>query len=129
MPSSPSVRRMVAVLAQVSTVEKEGRAVQYDISSEGVATVLHLSEQLVDADRAAFDTVLTRSLSGQSRRVIVDFSKLTYMDSAGLGFLLTLRERARTAGVAIVLRNPVGSVRDMLQLARFDTLFTIETGA
>lgn len=120
---------MVAVLAQVSTVEKEGRAVQYDISSEGVATVLHLSEQLVDADRAAFDTVLTRSLSGQSRRVIVDFSKLTYMDSAGLGFLLTLRERARTAGVAIVLRNPVGSVRDMLQLARFDTLFTIETGA
>jgi len=103
--------------------------VHYDITNEGTATVLHLSEQLVDSDRAAFDTVLTRALSGQSRRVIVDFSGLTYMDSAGLGLLLTLRERARTAGVASVLRTPVGAVRDMLQLARFDTLFTIEAGA
>ncbi|KAA5607326.1 STAS domain-containing protein [Roseospira marina] len=98
---------------------------QYNITTEGTATVLHLSEQLVDADRAAFDTVLSRVLSSRPPRVIVDFSGLHYMDSAGLGLLLTLRERARAAGAEVVLRNPTGAVRDMLQLARFDTLFSV----
>jgi len=99
--------------------------VQYNITTENSATVLHLSEQLVDSDRAAFDTVLSRALSGRPTRVVVDFAGLSYMDSAGLGLLLTLRERARAAGADVVLRNPVGAVRDMLQLARFDTLFTV----
>ncbi|WP_170294880.1 anti-sigma factor antagonist [Roseospira navarrensis] len=101
----------------------------YDITTEDTATVLHLSERLVDSDRAAFETVLTRALSGKPREVVVDFAGLQYMDSAGLGLLLTLRERAQAQGTSVRLRNPEGAVRDMLQLSRFDTLFRIEAGA
>ena len=48
------------------------------------------------------------------------------MDSAGLGFLLTLREKAEGNGRTVILSKPAGAVRELLELARFDTLFAFE---
>jgi len=98
---------------------------KYEVKSESGKIVLYLSDQLIHSDRSTFDRVVGETLSGRPGQVEVNFGGLTYMDSAGLGFLLTLREQAKKTGSAVVLADPKGTVREMLDLARFDTLFSI----
>jgi len=102
--------------------------VKHEIKTEGDKAILVLSDQLVDADRPMFERVVAQVVGAGPRSIHVDFSNLTYMDSAGLGLLLTLREQAEKARSQVVLTNPKGSVREILELARFDTLFTIQHG-
>lgn len=101
---------------------------KYEIIDEDAGPALMLRDQLTFADREVFDTVIDKLLARQRRRVTVDLSALDYMDSAGLGMLLTLRDRAERAGAEAVLRRPRSEVRELLVLACFDTLFTIEHG-
>lgn len=99
---------------------------KYEIIDEDAGPALMLRDQLTFADREVFDTVIDKLMARQRRRVTVDLSALDYMDSAGLGMLLTLRDRAERAGADVALRRPRSEVRELLVLACFDTLFTIE---
>lgn len=57
------------------------------------------------------------------REVEVDFRSTSYIDSAALGMLLMLRSCAEGAGKAVTLVNAEGTVRDILEIAHFETLF------
>lgn len=99
---------------------------KYEITDDEAGPTLMLRDQLTFADREVFDAVIDKLLARQRPRMQVDLSQLDYMDSAGLGMLLTLRDRAERAGADVVLRRPKSEVRELLVLACFDTLFTIE---
>lgn len=99
---------------------------KYEITDNSGGPVLMLRDQLTFADRDAFDGVIDKLLARGSGKAIVDLSTLDYMDSAGLGMLLTLRDRAERATVDVSLRNPKSEVRELLVLACFDSLFQIE---
>ena len=99
---------------------------KYEIIDEDAGPTLMLRDQLTFADREVFDTVIDKLLARKRRMVAVDLSQLDYMDSAGLGMLLTLRDRAERADATVLLRRPRSEVRELLVLACFDTLFTIE---
>lgn len=99
---------------------------KYEITDDDAGPTLILRDQLIFADRDVFDTVIDKLMARQRPRVTVELSSLDYMDSAGLGMLLTLRDRAERAGAEVVLRRPCAEVRELLVLACFDTLFTIE---
>jgi anti-anti-sigma factor len=98
---------------------------RYEVNANSGKVVLSLRDRLVHEDRGAFDRVVREVLANHPGEVEVDFQELSYMDSAGLGFLLTLREQARKTGTMVVLSRPQGTVREILDLARFETLFTI----
>lgn len=99
---------------------------KYEITDDEAGPTLMLRDQLTFADREVFDAVIDKLLVRRRSRLTVDLSALDYMDSAGLGMLLTLRDRAERAGADVVLRRPKSEVRELLVLACFDTLFTIE---
>lgn len=99
---------------------------KYEITDDDAGPTLILRDQLTFADREVFETVIDKLLARKRPRAAVDLSALDYMDSAGLGMLLTLRDRAERAGVDVVLRRPRSEVRELLVLACFDTLFAIE---
>ena len=98
---------------------------KYEIVDVADGPNLVLRDQLTFADREVFDTATDKLLARRSDSVIVDLSGLDYMDSAGLGMLLTLRDRADQARATVKLKRPKGDVRELLVLACFDTLFTI----
>jgi anti-sigma B factor antagonist len=100
--------------------------VKYEISDDETGPILVLRDQLTFADREVFDAVIDKLLARRRKRVTVDLSALDYMDSAGLGMLLTLRDRAERAGADVLLRRPRSEVKELLVLACFDTLFSIE---
>jgi anti-anti-sigma factor len=51
-----------------------------------------------------------------ARQVIVDLSRVTFFDAAGVRFLLAAREQVRAAGGDLVLRHPSWRVRRVLDL-------------
>jgi anti-sigma B factor antagonist len=99
--------------------------VKYEIIDGSAGPTLVLRDQLTFADRDLFDSVIDRLLARRSPAVAVDLGGLDYMDSAGLGMLLTLRDRADVAAAQVRLLRPKGEVKELLALACFDTLFTI----
>ncbi len=101
---------------------------KYEITDDSDGPTLLLRDQLTFDDREVFETVIDKLLARKRRQVAVDLSALDYMDSAGLGMLLTLRDRAERAGADVVLRRPRSEVRELLELACFGTLFRIEHG-
>lgn len=100
-------------------------AVRYEIVDDADGPVLVLRDQLTSADREEFDGVIDRLLARRSPGVSVNLFALDYMDSAGLGMLLTLRDRADQVRVDVRLLRPRGEVKELLVLACFDTLFPI----
>ncbi|MGE5465806.1 MAG: STAS domain-containing protein, partial [Ignavibacteria bacterium] len=68
------------------------------------------------------DEVIQRRPEG---RILVDFANTDYLDSAALGMLLILRDRARRYGRSVVLASASGAVRDVLNIANFSKLFDI----
>ncbi|MBF0393118.1 MAG: STAS domain-containing protein [Alphaproteobacteria bacterium] len=97
----------------------------YELKADGDGAMVVLRGDLTSADRDAFETMAERAVASNPRRLTVDLQKLGYMDSAGLGMFLTLREKAEAKNCPVTLHGPTGEVRDLLLLARFDTLFTV----
>ena len=57
---------------------------------------------------------------------VLDLRSTTYMDGAALGRLLQLREHAGGKRQAVRLANTQQVTRDILAVANFDQLFTIQ---
>ncbi len=60
------------------------------------------------------------------KTAILDLSGLNWINSAGLGMLILARETAEKSDLKLVLRSPRGHVKSLLELGRFDKIFTIE---
>lgn len=56
----------------------------------------------------------------------VEMSGLAYMDSAALGMLILLNERAKAVNKMIALLNTSGMVSQMLEVANFNRMFNIK---
>ncbi|NQD93655.1 STAS domain-containing protein [Pseudomonas sp. CrR25] len=59
------------------------------------------------------------------RVLIVDLQAVQYIDSAALGILLLLRDKAAAVHKSVELRNLQSSVKDVFEVANFHKLFKI----
>ena len=64
----------------------------------------------------------------KSTSFIIDLAGASYMDSAALGMLLILRERAGGLNADITLAGFNHSIRQILQISHFENLFKFEGG-
>lgn len=59
------------------------------------------------------------------RTLEIDMGRVEYLDSSALGMLLLLKELAEARNVAVRLARAGGTVRQILEIANFNKLFTI----
>lgn len=85
-----------------------------------------LSGDLTFADHGTFKQMMTTLLQSKMASVVVDLSRLDFIDSAGLGMLLLIRDEAAKASRQLILKGPHGQVKRMFDLTKFDSLFAIE---
>jgi anti-anti-sigma factor len=77
-----------------------------------------LAGELDMAASFAFETAVDRELSGHGvRRLVFDLSAVPFIDSAGLGALLSLRQRARDHGIQMTLADVSPQVGRVLELS------------
>lgn len=70
-----------------------------------------------------FAQTLERTLSDDRGHVIIDFSKINFIDSTGIGELVGYLGRFRNSKRELILVNPSDRIRKLLQVARLDALF------
>ena len=69
---------------------------------------------------------LSKLVAGGERRVVVDFSRVEYISSAGLRVMLALAKRMKDARGAVALCGMGDPVRQVFELAGFLPLFAID---
>ncbi len=61
----------------------------------------------------------------QSKRIVLNLSGVSYIDSGGLGTLVALYTTARNSGGSIKLANLTPRVGDLLQVTKLVTIFDV----
>jgi HptB-dependent secretion and biofilm anti anti-sigma factor len=93
---------------------------------DGGAGQVALSGEFTFTDHVSFKDLVSRLLEAEQPQIVIDLSKLDFIDSAGLGMLLLVREAAGKASRKVVLRGPHGQVKRMFDVTKFSTLFSVE---
>ena len=60
---------------------------------------------------------------GDVRRLVLDLADVSFIDSAGLGALLSIRQRAEGLGIEMRLARPSAAVQRILALTGADAVF------
>jgi len=78
---------------------------------------------LVVANRQEFKQLVLDEVEQGARRVLIDFTDTGYIDSSGLGALVSLGKRIREHGGELRLSGLNEDLRTLFELTRLDTLF------
>jgi anti-anti-sigma factor len=90
--------------------------------------VLLLSGRFDKSARVPVETALAAGEGRPWKQVVMDFSRVSSMDSAGIGKLLLLYHSLRKKGVALTVINPKPSVESLLHLVSLATIIPIIQG-
>lgn len=82
--------------------------------------------ELVGRLDATHEAVVEAFLNRLEQSATVDFARLTYIASNGLGLLFAAQKRLNGKGEELTLVNLNPHIREVFGLAGFDTIFTID---
>lgn len=88
--------------------------------------VLRLSGDLIGEDNGAniLDKV-NSAIQDQVRVCIVDISDLRYINSSGIGVLITILTKFRNKGGEVYLMRPSETVRKLLVITKLNAIFQV----
>lgn len=87
--------------------------------------VIAIDGQLIVGNRHELKQQVLDAVEAGDRKVLVDFSRTGYVDSSGLGVLVSLSKKLREAGGELRLAGLNDDLRTLFELTKLDTLFTI----
>jgi anti-sigma B factor antagonist len=88
-------------------------------------TVVQVDGQLIVGNRHELKDLVQSALDAGDRRLLIDFSGTGYIDSSGLGALVSISKRIREAGGELRLSGLNEDLGSLFELTKLDTLFTI----
>ena len=88
--------------------------------------IFAMSGRMTFSDHKAFREILLLVGKENFQRVVIDVSRLEFIDSFGIGMLLIVKDAAEQHNRPVVLRKPTGQVERLVQIAKLAKLFTIE---
>ena len=88
-------------------------------------TVVEVDGQLIVGNRHELKDMIQTALDRGERKLLVDFSRTGYIDSSGLGALVSISKRIREASGELRLAGLNDDLRSLFELTKLDTLFTI----
>ena len=97
-------------------------SLKLDVQTAEDATIVRLSGDLTRDFTAAFKEQVKR-LIPQTKRLVLDLSTVAYMDSSGLGALVSVYVTSKKAGCALQLINLSKRVRELLGLTNVLSVF------
>ena len=93
-----------------------------DFEHKGTTTIVKCHGRLVSGVNEGLYSNVSKFIP-ESKRIILDLTDLTYMDSMGLGTLMRLYVSARTHGCSLELINIGKRIQDLLELTNIWSVF------
>ena len=97
-------------------------------NAAGVA-ILEIDGQLIVGNRQELKTLVQEGLDRGERKFLIDCSRTGYIDSSGLGALVTLSKKVREANGDLRIAGLNEDLRALFELTKLDTLFHIAPSA
>ncbi|UCF18961.1 MAG: STAS domain-containing protein [Gemmatimonadota bacterium] len=97
----------------------------FEVSKHGEVTVVEVTGQLIVGNRQELKDDVLKLLDGGGRKFLIDFRDTAYIDSSGLGVLVSLSKKIREKGGEMRLSNLNEDLRTLFELTKLDTLFHI----
>jgi anti-sigma B factor antagonist len=102
-----------------------GGAMSFDVRKQNDVTVIDVEGQLIVGNRQELKQKVLEELENGSRKFLIDFTNTGYIDSSGLGVLVSLSKKIREQGGELRLANLNEDLRTLFELTKLDTLFHI----
>ncbi len=103
----------------------QGEKMSFTEKSEDGVLVVGVDGQLIVGNRHELKQKLGDALEAGTRRFVVDFSATGYIDSSGLGVLVSLARKIGESGGAIRLAALNTDLKTLFELTKLDTLFEL----
>ncbi|MEW5917322.1 MAG: STAS domain-containing protein [Gemmatimonadota bacterium] len=97
----------------------------FGIHKEGDVCVVSVEGQLIVGNRQELKQKVLDEIERGERKFLVDFSQTGYIDSSGLGVLVSLSKKIREHGGELRLANLNEDLKTLFELTKLDTLFQI----
>ncbi len=95
------------------------------LARDNETLLVEVNGQLVVTNRHEFKQAVLDEVERGARLVIVDFAASPYIDSSGLGALVSLGKRLRELGGDLRLAGLNDDLRTLFELTRLDALFPL----
>jgi anti-sigma B factor antagonist len=94
-----------------------------DIQYADDAAVVQLAGEIDMSHSPGVHQALVEVLEKRPRRLIIDLTDVTYMDSSGVGILVDALRRVRVSGAKLALVAVAPRVLSVLQITKLDQFF------
>ena len=105
-------------------INKTKASLHWPITCWDAAIIVHLSDE-IDLSNAMNQRSDMSSHIARKGHLIVDFSALRFIDSAGLAVLLSVYNALEKLGRRLFISGAQGSPRQVLRLTRLDQVFPL----
>ena len=97
----------------------------FQVSKNGEVTLVDVEGQLIVGNRQELKQKVLEELENGARRFVIDFAGAGYIDSSGLGVLVSLSKKIREQSGELRLSGLNEDLRTLFELTKLDTLFRI----
>jgi len=97
----------------------------FTVTQSGDVSIVEVEGQLIVSNRQELKQKVLDQLEKGQRKVLVDFGRTSYIDSSGLGVLVSLAKKMRELGGDLRLANLNDDLQTLFELTKLDTLFQI----
>ena len=102
------------------------RFMKHSINVSGNHATVFLKDKIYVSDASLLRDDLLLIIDQGVTDLRMDLSKLTYIDSSGLGTLVTINKLTKEKNGRLVLTGAQGLPSDLIRRTRLDKVFTIE---
>jgi anti-anti-sigma factor len=96
-----------------------------ELDQEGPAAILRIQGDITSGSEADLTAAYSLAVANGATVVILDFTRLEYMNSGGIGLLVTLLVRAQRSGGRLVATGLSEHYRQIFLLTRLDEAIEI----
>ena len=97
----------------------------FQMSKVNDVTVIEVEGQLIVGNRHELKKGVLDKVEKGDRIFVIDFANTAYIDSSGLGVLVSLSKKIREQGGELRLSSLNEDLRTLFELTKLDTLFHI----
>jgi anti-sigma B factor antagonist len=99
---------------------------KHSIKVSGDHAMISAVGEIYVEDAAKLRTLILDIIDKGVTNVTFDMSETTYIDSSGIGILVTINKRTMQKNGKLVLKGLQGMVKEIMELTCMDRVFTIE---